>query len=155
MAKKCSKAKKGSKEKRRNRVLRLAGAMDISDSALAYVLASESDDPLTRRQIERQLDSEWKQVGTDTKLELIDGGEHTWSHCRLDWLLAYFCNNCPRFQSVLGMAIATFGLALSLVFYSDEVTAGNPLRPDNGRKYHAFYISFLVFGPAAFTDDFL
>ena len=150
-----SMAKKCSKEKRRRRVLKLAGAMDISDSALAYVLGSESDDPLTRRQIERQLDSEWKQIGTDTKLELKCGGEHTWSHCRLDWLLAYFCNNCPRFQSVLAIAIATFGVALSLVFYSDEVTAGNPLRPDNGRKYHAFYISFLEFGPAALSDDSL
>ena len=155
MVKKCSKAKKTQKEDRRKRVLRHAGANDISDSALAYVLEHESADPLTRRQIERQLDKEWTQVGTDTKLELKDGGEHTWPHCRLDWLLAYFCNNCPRFQSVLSIAIATFGLALSLVFYSDEVTAGNPLRPDNGRKYHAFYISFLEFGPAALSDDSL
>lgn len=34
----------------------------------------------------------------------------------------------------------------TLLFATDEVTPGNVLRPDNRRKHHALYVSFLEFG---------
>lgn len=40
-----------------------------------------------------------------------------------------------------------------LVLYSDEVTPGNQLKPDNRRKYHAIYFTFKCLGMSCLTDE--
>ena len=55
-------------------------------------------------------------------------------------LLHYLCSVSPDFASLLGsVASASHDRTLRLVLYADEVTPGNVLRPDAGRKFWAIY----------------
>ena len=79
-----------------DRVLRLAGLGNVTDSALGEIMQEVSDEPLSRYQVLRSLATEWQKIGTTISLDLEEGKQHLWEHCRLDLLFAYFCNFCPK-----------------------------------------------------------
>ena len=54
-----------------------------------------------------------------------------------------------RLQERPGSVAAPWGL----IFYSDEITPGNQLKPNNSRKMQAVYYSFLEFGSDALCKD--
>jgi hypothetical protein len=54
---------------------------------------------------------------------------------------------CPAYNALLGSVALTASPELSIIFYLDEVTPGDPLKPDLKRKFYAYYISFAEFGP--------
>ena len=53
---------------------------------------------------------------------------------------------CPAFANLLSSIAGDASLSLSAIFYLDEVTPGDPLRPIATRKFWAFYISFAEYG---------
>ena len=113
--------------------------------ALSAIVSSCGTENLTRNQIGDTLREEWDSISTTIELDLDDGGTYSWDHFRLDKLLVYIAEECVEFQRLLVMALAVQAV-LSLVLYADEVTPGNPLAPDNQRKYWAIYVSIVEFG---------
>ena len=56
---------------------------------------------------------------------------------------------CDCFASLLRKTCEKYpGQPLTVVWYTDEVTPGNPLAPDNARKAYLIYITVLEFGTA-------
>jgi hypothetical protein len=67
---------------------------------------------------------------------------------KLTNLLTWFCEEVPCFERLL---LATCQKrraerSLRLIAYADEVTPGDPLRPDNLRKSYLMYASLIDFG---------
>ena len=143
---------------KRQRVLKLAGVMETTDSALAHIvstLAVEIDPPasFTRQDIGTAVAKEWAAISTTIDIPLENGGTHVWEHCRFDKLVNYFCRECPSWKALMARTLLTFGTMLTLLVYFDEVTPGNPLRPDNHRKYHAIYVSIKEFGSVMLSNS--
>ena len=145
--------RKESREKRHKRVLRLVGLQNTTDSALCSILKEEGCEALSRKQILSSLEKEWKILGTTLELPLQDGASYQWELARIDLLFVYFCTTCIAFRDLMCETVRRCGSQLSLVLYGDEVTPGNPLKPDNSRKYNAMYISVFEFGPVALMND--
>ena len=76
------------------------------------------------------------------------------SHAATVWYEATQCQAMASFverrlQERPGSIAAPWGL----IFYSDEITPGNQLKPNNARKMQAVYYSFLEFGSDALCKD--
>jgi hypothetical protein len=83
------------------------------------------------------------------RLPYKSGGDFAWPVVLpQDWLQC--CLRVPAFLDIFVEAVRRTPCSLTspwnLVLYLDEVTPGNPLRPDNKRKITAFYASFLELG---------
>ena len=104
--KKASRTACDKKQRQHNRVLRLAGVGNVTDSALGEIMQEVSDEPLSRHQVKRSLATEWQKIRTTISLDLEEGKQHSWEHCRLDLLFAYFCNCCVVFTTMLSAAVA-------------------------------------------------
>jgi len=82
----------------------------------------------------------------------LEGGEcHKWSICNPFALLFVLCGLCCKFAKFLQeIADYSSGVAsMKLIYYTDEETPGNQLRPDNSRKTQCHYWTFKEF-PAWF-----
>ena len=91
----------------------------------------------------------YARVACTLTLPLEVGGEFQWHICRPDLLVRYFVQECPNFAEVMQETVQRVGIGvpLNLVFYCDEITPGNILRPENKRRFDAFYFSFRELGP--------
>jgi hypothetical protein len=79
------------------------------------------------------------------QLVLEDGRTIPWLVQRPAKLFQFFFNSCPAFQSLVRICRPKDD-KWHMVFYGDEITPGNPLKPANARKVYCFYISFREFG---------
>ena len=134
------------KAAKRRRLQNLVGLKGITVEALAEVLKRLHDNPQepvgawTLRQV---VDQAFDEVAHVIQLPLVQGGTWDWRVCRLDRLLNFFASKSPLYRKVLGAALVRSEVnRLNLVLYLDEVTPGNVLRPDNARKFWAFYVGF-------------
>lgn len=136
-------------ESKRRRLADIIGLKRISGTALAALVKSLVDEPLaplSEYQIGAAINKEFSRVSHCIKVPL-DDGTFDWEVCRLDTLLAYFCEECEPFRkSLIAALVIAAGSPLDAIVYLDEVTPGNILRPDNQRKFWAIYISFRNFG---------
>ena len=134
------------RDAKRLRLAGLIGLKGISTSALAAVLKrlhEEPLEPLSARQIDKFISDTYIAVGHTIQLPLVKGGTWDWKVCRLDNLMAYFAKDSEAYRQILTAALqASSEGHLNAVVYLDEVTPGNVLRPDNARKFWAFYVGF-------------
>ena len=101
---------------------------------------------------------ELSRVATSIELELADGARFGWTVARLQELLPAALDRCDAFRSAVADALSRTPCSpdrpWNLVIYLDEVTPGNPLRPDNQRKIIAFYVGFLELGHLLRIEQF-
>ena len=77
-------------------------------------------------------------------LEMEGGGSFIWDFIHPLAFLWYLTCKCAQFGDLMAAAISSAaGGNLSLLLYGDDLTPGNPLRHDTGRKVFAFYYAFL------------
>lgn len=94
-----------------------------------------------------------KSVADEMPLKLKNGNTETIPVARLDALMTWFATECVCFAKLLKRTCeSTGGEGLTLIWYADEVTPGNPLAPDNLRKAYLFYITCLEFGSATRSE---
>ena len=127
----------------------LVGTHGISDTALAAVLTHCKKTPVEkncgthRRTIYRAIEDSYSKVASKIQLPLKDGTVWDWHIARLDKMLEILCAESSKFRFVISMALkhASDGSVLEMISYLDEVIPGNALKPDNGRKTWAIYIT--------------
>ena len=131
---------------KRQKLKGIVGLKGVSSSALAAILERthrEGIEPASRWQIGSLLKNEFSQVRHTIELELQEGGSFTWEVCRVDSLMQYFVNECETFkQGLAGAVRSARAMPLRTAWYLDEIVPGNVLRPDNNRKFWAFYMGF-------------
>ena len=76
-------------------------------------------------------------------LELEAGSAFKWEYIHPFAFLWYLSSLCPPFALLMHNALDACRGCLSLLLYGDDLTPGNPLRVDGGRKVFAFYYAFL------------
>ena len=134
------------RDAKRLRLAGLIGLKGISTSALAAVmkkLDEEPMEPLSARQIDRFISETYTAVGHTIELPLVKGRTWDWKVCRLDKLMAFFAKDSEAYRQILIAALQSSPEGhLNAIIYLDEVTPGNVLRPDNARKFWAFYLGF-------------
>jgi len=140
---------------KRQMLSRMLSVSGINRSNLAAVL-SMTDIDATAKELaaaENRNDAVEEEV---VKLPLSEGGEFLWPvvlpH---SWLTA--ASKTSGLGEILAAALRTTPSSVAepwrLVLYQDEITPGNPLRPDNKRKISAFYASFCELGQALCCED--
>jgi hypothetical protein len=104
--------------------------------------ATEDESILEAKRLARSDDAFMEQMTPYGSLRkaLQVGGQVLCYTCPLAWLYLLSVQN-SAFVDLLGRQLPTSdGVSRGrLVLYADEVTPGNPLRPDRGRTYYAFY----------------
>jgi hypothetical protein len=128
----------------------------VSDAALSRVLHQLKRDPTfleelpntqsaIRDNIGNRIREDFDGVCVVSKLHGESSKTFVWKRCcPMKLLLRY--STSPSFSEVLFDRLQRYPLPWTAVVYHDEVTPGNALRPANGRKFHAFYLSFLELG---------
>jgi hypothetical protein len=141
--------------KRRRLAKSLISLKRVNDSTLEEIAAKLDGNegvPITRRDLTRCSDEEFKKVGCTIDLPTVDGGVFTWELCRLDLLIQYFVDESKQFKDLMVNALMACR-TLSMLFYTDEVVPGNILSLDGRRKFWAFYVSFKEFGAKVLCND--
>ncbi len=120
---------------------------DFNKASLHNALSSDS--------LLRGLLKDFPQLFRRDKLAM-DNGKHNygpefeWFHGQSQSLFQFFFEKGPAFQIAVKAALVEHPCSplqpWHLVLYLDEVTPGNPLRPDNARKIWAVYMAFREFG---------
>lgn len=145
------------RDAKRRRLRGLVGLKGVSTEALVSVLADVRDHgavELSSWQANNFIRTEFGQVKTTVKVPMQEGEDFDWDVCRLDLLLAAFCRDSPRFREEFGEMVRAVGARrLDAVLYLDEVVPGNLLRPDNARKFWAFYLGFEQVGSALLHQE--
>ena len=138
----------------RNGKRRLLGKLltlrGVSVAAIVHILQLLESEPTVRWGIRSVLSDLNTSICSKIELALTSGGSFSWDVAALQDVLPQCLNKCAGFQQLFSKALSacppSFGNPWSIVLYLDEITPGNPLRPDNKRKMTAFYASFLQLG---------
>ena len=143
---------------RKRRLAELSGLGGVSDTALSRILDFVRKNPeiidagTTKTVVHKAALRVLDDVGPEVHdLSLCAGqafpaGLFRWYTVPLSSLCAYFCKRSPQFRSLLQGLWERGNRTWSLVLYTDEFTPGALLRPDNRRKVHVWYVSFLELG---------
>ena len=141
---------------KRRRLQSIAGLGGISDSGLVRLAAHFRAEPSlleevsSRQKVERATADILEPVLQSDALPLAGGREFEWWHASPQKLLQLFYDESPAFKSMVDAALQRVPNSVMrpwhVVLYGDEITPGNPLRPDNRRKLHCFYFAFQELG---------
>lgn len=130
----------------------------VTDAGLAAVLKKLRSNPTildtlpgdVRQDLQRASHRLFDDVKTVIDLPLQSGGEFKWSVLMPDQAMRLFFARCPGykdlFRRILQNRPSRIDAPWNAIVYWDEVTPGNVLRPDNRRKFSAFYMNFREFG---------
>ena len=140
---------------KRRRIVELAGLHGISQRALAALtqelVADEGQLTLSRGDTSRALNKEFNHLFGEVEVPLSSGGFFKWVVLEPGLVLQALVADEPNFKALMGRvaerATAQEGGEVTMLWYADEVTPGNALRPDNRRKSMAWYFSFAEVGP--------
>ena len=144
---------------KRRLVAQLLSIRGVNESTVGRILRLlEPQQSLTKWAIHNVLSTQAESVVTHVKLPLRDGGEFSWPIACPQDLLPLCLSECAGFREVFEQALsaqpATFCRPWRLLIYLDEITPGNPLRPDNKRKIMAFYASWLELGDRLRLEEY-
>lgn len=107
------------------------------------------DVTIDRNVVSATLERQLAPLQSIIQLPLLNGGHFDWSVILVQDLLPH-CVASRGFGEIFQRALETNPPNRSrpwrLILYIDEITPGNPLRPDNRRKVVAFYASFVELG---------
>ena len=146
---------------KKRKVSHLGNILDIrgvTDSALVRLLVQIKQHPEILDQVPACQQYARKLVGKHIRqdfialehqcwLTLVDGGKFRWRKFSVVKLLEFYSLNHSIFKRHVGKLLE-LNKVLTAVLYHDEIVPGNALRPANGRKFTAFYLSFLELGLA-------
>ena len=141
----------------KRKISELVGFGRVPDSTLAQLLESLranpallETEPPSRFAMYRESKALFKEIGTTLRVD-----DFEWSLAEPSRLLRHFCEASQTFGNMMQQAIEKRGVdvPLNLIIYSDEVTPGNPLAPQNRRQFTNFYIGVLEFGGAALQSE--
>ncbi len=139
----------------------------ISQSALSAVLtellraplpfaASRRDIRLARRDIARQM-TPFGPLVQEVDVRRKDGAvfnmpiQHPWA--MLHFASEHCCNLSRIIEKTCISSPCTPTAPWDLILYSDEITPGNQLKPDNSRKTWAVYYAFAQYGAEALQNE--
>ena len=146
-----------STDSKSRRLCNLIGLKRATVSALVEictVIRDQGDSGhLSQNVVHYTLEKEWARVGMCIDLPLTTGEHFKWHVARADHMLSYYVQEVPAFADLVDRRLANKGTPLSAIFYLDEVTPGNILRPDNKRKFWVWYVSFKEFGQCALWSE--
>lgn len=140
-----------------DRVIATLRSKRISHRTIASIAGSLTNTPFGRvryRLGKLHQQELWQNVGMNgpvaqvLKLPTLSGGVMDWTCASIPALMARMVAESPPYADMIETTTRGNSVAkpFRLVVYSDEVTPGNVLAPDNRRKFHAFYINFLEAG---------
>ena len=151
--------------KRQRGTRALIGLHGVPDRALVDMLGRLRADPVLLEDIpgRKALTHEVNRVflaagGTLLPLALNNmSNPHMWTVFRPQSLLRYFIEQAPAFRSVMRSALRAKRPSptqpWNILFYQDDITPGNVLRPDLGRKITCVYFSFKKLQGALRSED--
>ena len=140
---------------KRRMVSRMMSLRGISAHNLRRVLdVLEPDHCLTRKAVRQAVDRNDVLQVSIVKLPLVDGGDFEWP-VALPQTRLHVAARTAGIRDVFADALRTAGVREKwrLIVYLDEITPGNPLRPDNKRKINAFYVSCLELAAALCSES--
>ena len=127
---------------------------NVTDSALSAISKTlerqGTGENISRTMLTRMVHEEYQKFAWTISLPQEQGrDDFEWGVCRPDRLLQYVLDEAGGdFKNLLASTLDNCGAErLTLVFTADEVTPGDPLRPENFRKFWAtyFHSRILVF----------
>lgn len=147
-------------EAKRRRINAMAGLGKVSHTSLVKIMAAIRAEPdlvdaiKDRNDIDRAVNSIMRTVGQVDELPLSEAaGTFTWHHASPQKILKYLADESAPFAALLGETHMRHQAQWHVVLYTDEITPGNVLRPDNARKIWAFYFSFREFGASILCKE--
>ena len=130
----------------------IAGLGAVTDSALVQIAQAFRSDPgllddvSSRQSVQRATAAVLDPCIQRDRLPLHDGTEFVWSHASPQKMFQFFYNESPAYKAMIDEALRREPNSLRqpwhVVLYADEITPGNPLRPQTSRKLHCFYFAF-------------
>lgn len=112
---------------------------------------------VTRHEVRSTVDAACCGVQATLSLQRTSGGVFRWPVIPLQDLLPHCVGQCAGFRAIFEQTVSRCRPSPAqpwhIVLYCDEITPGNPLRPDNKRKVTAFYASFLEFKDALRCEE--
>lgn len=140
----------GPSDKRR-RISKLLSIRGVNVSMISQVVGILEDRAPPRAVVRRVQSRVAECVCTTIRLPLVDGTHFDWCVALPQQTLPYLYRECATFREAVGGAAEKQRWQMAL--YLDEVTPGNPLRPDNRRRMTAIYASMLEWGPFMRTEE--
>lgn len=141
-------ATRGDGDSKRRAITQLLGLRGVSASTVQQIMGVLHGDG-TRHDVRSTVDMASCSVLTRLPLEFQSGVSFGWPVMLLQDLLPHVIAHCEGFRDIFEQAVLrnppSHSRPWRLIVYVDEITPGNPLRPDNQRKISAFYASFLEF----------
>ena len=143
----------------------LIGLHGVPDRALVDILGRLRADPVLLEDIplRQHLTDEVNRVFLDAggcllPLALIEkSNPHMWAVFRPQSLVRYFIEQAPAFRSIMRSSLRAKRPSpttpWNILFYQDDITPGNVLRPDLGRKCTCVYFSFKELQGALRSED--
>ena len=107
-------------------------------------LQGEDDDRLFRKRSKNMFEKIINETCFDYTMQLSAGVPELLPVADIERLLQWFADGCVCFSGLLE-SVFKDRRPLTLIVYFDEVTPGNPLRPDNLRKSYLIYVSLKEF----------
>lgn len=142
--------------KRRRTLSELVGLKGVTASALEAITkktAHSPDEIVSSSSSYRFLNSEFDPLLTTIKLPLKNGDLFDWYISSPSATLQYFATTSVKIRMLLQRAIPRPDATINIILYADEVTPGSLLRPDNQRKFMAWYWSVVEFGRDGLCDS--
>ena len=135
---------------KRRAIAQLLSLRGATAANVRNVLDLLHPDAASRWDVREALARNAQPVCTSVRLPLKGHGEFEWPVALVQDLLPRCLQHCDGFRSQFMRALAnhpcTPDSPWRLILYLDEITPGNPLRPDNKRKITALYASWLELG---------
>ena len=120
---------------------------------------SEKEHLPSRTALRKKPSSLLDTIGTDINVDLSAGGSRKMRVIRPQEAIPYLIQNVQCFRTIFETTLRTFPCTPSspwtLEYHEDEITPGNPMRPDNKRKFHIIYCTFLELDISSWSDGWL
>ena len=146
-----------SKRAKRKDMVSLKNVTDSALSAISKTLGRQSaGENNNQTMLSRMVHEEYQKFAWTISLPQDQGrDDFEWAFCKPDRLLQYFLDEAGGdFKNLLASTLDNCGAErLTLVFTADEVTPGDPLRPENFRQFWAIYFSFKEFGIHLYKEE--
>ena len=140
----------GGTDAKKRAIGQLLSLRGVNESTVKSIFALLGETPTTRRGVHAVVSSKADAVRSCIELPLLSGGTFSWPTALPQRLLPQLFRERPAFRAAMQRSLAARPASINqpwrLVLYLDEITPGNPLRPDNKRKITAFYVSWLELG---------
>lgn len=145
----------------------------ITIAALSMVLQEVKElglpEHVSRSSIKRAREREFEQESSTPYGEVLRqisvGKDCTTGSTMLFWMLDpratlyYLIQSSPKLEAFIRGRLVTHPSTMhnpwTIILYTDEIVSGDPLKPRNHRKTHAYYWSFVEFGKESLSSEFL